>query len=128
MHLVDWIKYLWWNQHTLKKKWLPGLDSIAFLAQTTFDQPTGNFNSNLKVLKAHHFMSDTHLKILPKMIWSPYILISKYISDFCLSIYSGRLLQFVKYWAEMKATYPKPFSIKGYFSIYPLDMEIYFSI
>lgn len=79
-----------------EKKWLPELDGIAFLARTTFDRPAGNFNSNLKVLRTHHFMSDTHSKTLPKMIWRSYILISKYISDFCLSIYSDRLLQFVK--------------------------------
>lgn len=79
-----------------EKKWLPELDGIAFLAQTTFDLPAGNFNSNLKVLRTHHFMSDTHSKTLPKTIWRSYSLISKYISDFCLSIYSGRLLQFVK--------------------------------
>lgn len=100
----------------LKKKnsyYLPELDGIAFLAPTMFDLPSGNFNSNLKVLSTHHFMAGTHLKTLHKMIWSSYILISKYISDFCLSIYSGRLLQFVKYRAEMKTTYPKPFSCYG---------------
>lgn len=92
-----------------KKKWLPELYGIALLAPIVFDLPSGNFNSNLKVLSTYHFMAGTHLKTLHKMIWSSYILISKYISDFCLNIYSGRLLQFVKYTAEMKTTYLKPF-------------------
>lgn len=51
-----------------KKKWLPELDGVAFLAPTIFDLPSGNFNSNLKVLSTHHFMADTHLKTLHKMI------------------------------------------------------------